>query len=50
MDEICSASFVLKVLIFGIEATIDESKLCVLGHKIGATAANELAKEDNRIK
>ena len=50
IDEITHASFVLKVLLFGLEATVDETKLSIIGHKIGATAAQELAKEDKRIK
>lgn len=50
VDEVTALSFVLKALVFGIDAIIDESKLSIIGHQIGAVAAKELAKEDKRVK
>ena len=43
VDEVLSPGFILKVLIFGIEAELDASKLTIIGHKVGAVAAKNLA-------
>ena len=50
VDELMAPDFILRSLFFGLDPVIEVDKLVVIGHQIGATSLEKLARADNRIK